>query len=55
MEVTPEINLLAIPFEIDDHLHISLLEEPNSKASIMNELYSRYREFTKDIETITKK
>lgn len=55
MEVTPEVELLAIPFEIDDHLHISLLEQPNSKASIMNELYSRYSSYQKDNNLLTKK
>lgn len=55
MEVTPEINIISYPFDIDDHLHIAMLEEPNSKASIMNELYSRYTIYTKDNQTLIKK
>lgn len=55
MEVTPEINIISYPFEIDDHFHISMLEQPNSKASVMNEFYSRYTNYTKDNQTLIKK
>lgn len=55
MEVTPEINIISYPFEIDDHFHISMLEQPNSKASVMNEFYSRYTDYTKDNQILIKK
>lgn len=54
-EVTPEIETLALPFTIDDHLHISMLEEPHSKASAMNELYDDYRRYSYRSNPITKK
>lgn len=54
-EVTPEIITLAYPFTIDDHLHLSMLEEPHSKASVMNDLYHNYQSFKKDNITYTKK
>ena len=55
MEVTPEINIISYPFEIDDHFHISMLEKPNSKASVMNEFYSKYTNYTKDNHTLIQK
>lgn len=54
-EVTPEIETIAFPFTIDDHLHLSMLEEPHSKASAMNDLYSTYESYKKDNVTLTKK
>lgn len=55
MEVTPEINIISYPFEIDDHFHISMLEQPNSKANVMNEFYSRYTDYTKENQILIKK
>jgi hypothetical protein len=53
-EVTPEIETIAFPFTIDDHLHLSMLEEPHSKASAMNDLYSTYESYKKDNVTLLK-